>query len=170
MSKVIRRGVFETNSSSSHSVSIRRGDIKNSYLTVNPDDSKIHVLFGEYGWGIDTLTSQSERLSYLCTMLIETEGRKVTSVDKIYETNGFKEINKAIADKCNCDGVCFDSQIQMKKSYDGSYYYLDFDGYIDHQSCEDYSNIDDFLKDYNTDILNFVFNDGVTVIIDNDNH
>lgn len=164
MSKVIRRGVFETNSSSSHSVSIQKGDISGSYLTVNPEDNKVHVEFGEYGWGYDTLRSQSERLSYICTMLMMTEARRVASVEDVFETDGFKQINSDIAEKCNCEGICFDDEIKM------SSWGIDIDGYIDHQSCEDYSNIREFLNDYNTDIINFVFNDGVTVVIDNDNH
>lgn len=168
--KTIRRNVFETNSSSTHSVSIRKGDIGNSYLSVNSEDNKVHISFGEYGWGYEKLDTQDERLSYLCTMLMMTEGRKVISVDEIFETEGFKQINKIITDKCNCDGICFDDPIRVEKSYDGKSYYLDIDGYIDHQSCEDYSNINDFLNDYSTDIENFVFNYGVTVIIDNDNN
>jgi CTP:phosphocholine cytidylyltransferase-like protein len=45
MSRVIRRGVFETNSSSSHSVSIRKGDISDSYLTVDPEDNRIRRIW-----------------------------------------------------------------------------------------------------------------------------
>ena len=160
----VRRGVFETNSSSTHSVSIRKGEVRDSYLTVNPEDNKVHVEFGEYGWGYKSLRSQSERLSYLCTMLMMTEASRANSVDDIFETEGFKQINNLIAEKCSCDGICFDDKIQFK-DWD-----IDINGYIDHQSYEDYSSIQEFLNDYNTNIVDFVFNDGVTVIIDNDNH
>jgi hypothetical protein len=162
--KKVRRSVFETNSSSTHSVSIRKGDVRDSYLTVNPDDNKVHVELGEYGWGYESLRSQSERLSYLCTMLMMTEARSIKAIEDIFETDGFKQINNLIAEKCNCDGIYLDDEIQIKD------WGIDINGYIDHQSCEDYSNIQDFLNEYNTDIENFIFNDGVTVIIDNDNH
>jgi len=169
--KVIRRNVFETNSSSTHSISIKSGEINNSNLFVNYEDNKVHVKFGEYGWGYDKLRTQSERLSYVCTMLVETEGKNVLSVDEFYNTNGFKQINDLIASKCNCDGISF-GELKMENYNwgDTNRVYLDFDGYIDHQSCEDYLNIDEFLKDWNVTLEEFIFNDGITVIIDNDNH
>lgn len=173
MKKQMRRSVFETNSSSTHSISIRKGDISNSYLRVDPYDNKIHISFGEYGWGYETLNTQYERLSYLCTMLLETEANKVFSIKDIYETNGFKLIDEVISSKCNCDGIYFDDKIEInsyKNSKEEDVYYVDIDGYIDHQSCEDYTSINEFLKDWDTDIENFIFNDNVTVIIDNDNH
>lgn len=170
--KVIRRGVFETNSSSSHSVSIKNENISESYLRVDPFDNLVHVQPGEYGWSYDTLKTQTDRLSYLCTMLLCTEGAKVNSVDEITELDGYKEINKIIAEKCNCEGIIIDGDMEIKSYTYGekTHTYLDFDGYIDHQSCEGYSNINAFLNDYNLDIVNFIFNDGVKVIIDNDNH
>lgn len=172
MKKQIRRNVFETNSSSTHSISIRKGDISNSYLKVDEYDNKVHVSFGEYGWGYETLNTQYERLSYLCTMLLETEANKISNIKDIFETDGFKEINKIISNKCNCDGIHFDDKIKISSyNYNGdNVNYVDIDGYIDHQSCEDYSNINEFLKDWNTDIENFIFNDNISVIIDNDNH
>ena len=170
--KVIRKSVFETNSSSTHSVCISGGDISPSCLIVDDEDNKIHVNFGEYGWGYDELTSQNERLSYLCTMLIETECNNIQSVDDIFETKGFKQINDCIKENCNCDGIVFDDDLKIKtyKSGEKDVPYVDMNGYIDHQSCEDYRNINDFLNDYHTDIMNFIFNDNVSVIIDNDNH
>jgi hypothetical protein len=97
-------------------------------------------------------------------MLMMTEARRVESVEDVFETNGFKDINEVIANYCKCEGIYFDDSIKM------SSWGIDIDGYIDHQSYEDYSNIQEFLNDYSTDIVNFVFNDGVTVVIDNDNH
>ena len=50
--KTIRQNVFETNSSSSHSLCIKSiKDLNKSYLTIS-DDDLIHVDFGEFGWGI----------------------------------------------------------------------------------------------------------------------
>jgi len=172
MKKCIRRHVFETNSSSTHSVCISKGDIGNSYLFVDDEDNKVHVSFGEFGWGYDTLTSQTEKLSYLCTMLMETECKKFENVDDIYQTIGFNQINDCIKEKCNCDGVVFDDEIEVRSyEYQGkTYTYLDKDGYIDHQSCEGYANINDFLNDYGTNIESFIFNNNISVIIDNDNH
>ena len=56
--KQIRKGVFETNSSSTHSICIA----KDAELTI---PQSLHFSFGEFGWECDTLYSVSEKASYL---------------------------------------------------------------------------------------------------------
>lgn len=59
----IRRGAFETNSSSVHALII---------ADAMPDLSKpltVHVRPGEYGWGVETLDDPDERASYLYTAM-----------------------------------------------------------------------------------------------------
>ena len=172
MKRQVRRNVFETNSSSMHSLSITNGTLQESYLYVDEHDNKVHTEFGEYDWEIEQYSTQSEKLSYLVTMLISTEGRGLQTVEEFFETEGFKKINNVIREYCNCDGIVIDSKLEPDSwTYNGkTEYYLSHDGYIDHQSCEDYENIDKFLEYYNTDIINFIFNDGVIVCTDNDNH
>ena len=46
---------------------------------------------------------------------------------------------------------------------------LYLDNSIDHQSWEDYKNIDDFLKKHKVTLANFLFNPAVKLIISNDN-
>ena len=54
MKKQIRRGVFETNSSSMHSLSIHRMGIYTpiKYDDIQDDDNMLHIEFGEFGWGL----------------------------------------------------------------------------------------------------------------------
>ena len=172
----IRKSVFETNSSSTHSVSVSR---KNSnYYSENclenhiDYDNKVHVEFGEFGWEWASYDSPYEKLQYIVTMLAETEGRNISTVDELFETDGFKLINDAVADYCNCDGIWIDSDMKMNSyEWDGKeHQYLDHDGYIDHQSHEDYKSVQDFLDDYCVNVEQFIFDDGVCVITDNDNH
>lgn len=54
----IRRGCFETNSSSMHSVCIGEGDL-------NDLVEKIDFYTGEYGWEHEVLTTTKEKASYL---------------------------------------------------------------------------------------------------------
>ena len=174
--KQIRNGVFETNSSSTHSVSISR---KNSYY-YNRDcledyidyDNKVHVEFGEFGWEVERYSLPYEKLQYIVTMLAETEGRSISSVHELFETDGFKLINDAVANYCKCDGIWINSDMKMCcYEWNGkTELYLDHDGYIDHQSHEDYKSVQDFLDDYGVDAEQFIFDDGVCVITDNDNH
>lgn len=63
--RVIRRGVFETNSSSTHSLCIGSGDLTD--LPTPAPDGKIHVYAGEYGWEECHYGSVSDRMSYAYT-------------------------------------------------------------------------------------------------------
>lgn len=66
--KVIRKGVFETNSSAVHSLAICQDGMEPSYLDVNEDGYIITDFgdFGEYDMGITTF-DQKVKLSYIAT-------------------------------------------------------------------------------------------------------
>ena len=169
--KQIRESVFETNSSSTHSVSINHRDtsidLVRYYETLIRHidfDNLIHVSYGEFGWGYDAFDDPMNKLSYLITMIGELyniEGwynynnqSNESMRHEMEEIEDYQKVNELIKTVCKCDGIYIDS----------------FNGYIDHQSYEDYHCIDDFLNDWGTDLVNFIFNPNVTVIIDNDNH
>lgn len=166
--KTIRNNVFETNSSSSHSLCIgANNELSPSYLSIDYVDNCIHVEFGKFGWGYETTTDQYDKLSYLVTMLVETEGKLCKSMFDLRNTEGFKSIEKIIKEYCNCDGIIIDSEIGPASWNEK---YTEHDGYIDHQSCEDYRSVQDFLNDYGITVEQFVFNSDINLIIDNDNH
>ena len=103
--KTIRKGVFETNSSSSHSITIQ------SYKgTLNiPDYSgkELVIYSGDYGWEVCTYTSFLDKASYILTYLL-------------YEND--EDHLEAFEDF-------------LKEHTNASYVRLvDNDGYIDHQS------------------------------------
>ena len=173
--KAIRHSVFETNSSSTHSVTIPTTVTRNMfYLPTSlwPDllDNKVHVSLGEFGWGYDKYTNPFDKLSYLCTMLVETEGRNVPTREELYETEGFRNLNETISQYCNCKGIEIISKLETRKWREDGQLYLSHYGYIDHQSCESYRTLQDFLDHYRVSIKDFVFNSGIALIIDNDNH
>lgn len=60
----IRRNVFETNSSSMHSLSVIGSD---RMSTLESKDGIVVVSEGEFGWGYDALTTPKQKLSYLVT-------------------------------------------------------------------------------------------------------
>lgn len=173
----IRKGVFETNSSSCHSISINSNTPNYAppeSLYVNYETNRVSVSFGEFGWEIESYYGVGAKLEYLITMVAETEGNKITTVEEFYETEGYKLINDSIANYCKCDGIELkDGELKMR-SYtrsDGSICtYLNHEGYIDHQSTEDYSSLKDFLDSYGLSVIDFVFNRNIAVHTDNDNH
>lgn len=60
----IRKGVFETNSSSTHSICISRAEAK------IPTGKTVHFCMGEYGWENDTVYDTA---SYLYTGIMEND-------------------------------------------------------------------------------------------------
>ncbi len=162
--KQVRHGVFETNSSSTHSVSVHRNStrIEQNRMVVC-DDGYIHATLGEFGWEEEDYYSQESKLSYLLTMAVHKNGLYAynfneredrEAIDSLQETEDFKRISAEVARHAGCKGIVVDYS----------------SGYIDHQSHEDYRSMDDFLNDYDVSILEFVFGSGVVVHTDNDNH
>lgn len=137
--KNIRQNVFETNSSSTHSICIA----KNVELDI---PKEIYFQFGEFGWEEDRLNSMSEKASYLYTAI------KYNSfdgaMDKIIETlkrNGVEKIELEESDENDTWGG----------------------GYIDHggQLCD---FIDEILDDEEF-LLNYLFSPLSFVLTGNDN-
>jgi hypothetical protein len=67
--KQIRNGVFETNSSSTHSFCISKEPVKNetipNYLNIRTDE--------DFGWSADCYNSPEEKAAYLCTVMEDCE-------------------------------------------------------------------------------------------------
>ena len=179
-----RHNIFETNSSSTHSVSLTNmsSDIPNfeqldSY--VDPADHYIHMTFGEFGWGYDEYTDAYTKLQYLLTLLLEikkaTFGREgITTMDEFYNLDEYILIESIVTEHAKeCKGICiYDDGLEVKE-YEGpdgeTRYWTTHNGYVDHQSCENYDCLADFLDDWETDIETFVFNENNMLVIDCDN-
>ena len=155
----IRYGTFETNSSSTHSLTLRPNySLEPNYLRVFKD-GYIHVELGEFGWEIENYTDQYHKLSYLLTMIQYFNGlntywtnsreERDQEIRALMLTEDFQRINEAVAAYAGCEGIIIDPS----------------EGYIDHQSVE-CSSLDEFLP---TDILDFIFG-AIVVHTDNDNH
>lgn len=177
----IRTSVFETNSSSVHSISISSKEIsthsryqkeKLGDLRVDKKTNKVPCRFGNYGWEIAMYTTQQSKLSYLLTMVAETEGRYLEDTNAFFELPGYRMLNDLVAERCRCDGLDVKSEIGMEEFvYNGeSEKQLYIDGGIDHQSCEDYDSLADFLEANDVTAEEFIFADGVVLHTGNDNY
>lgn len=168
--KLIRNGVFETNSSSAHSLAYKNEDVLRGVyesngvkdfkdgryrLTEIPEKYKNYVLyprFDEYGWGYDVLDTPDEKLSYILTN--EYEG--VTSLQKVYNGKFFVMVVKWLQE--------FGISVSIKELQLDDYGYVD--GYIDHESK--FVIPKDIFKD-KEDLITYLFNDDIVVYIENDN-
>lgn len=118
MKRQIRRGVFETNSSSTHSVSIyNRGKLQYSDI---PRESEI-ILDGSYSYGTD-IFDELGKLNYVVTMLASIIERKcdydemkIESFDEMVGLNWFKWLAEVVKEES-----CTDVIYKCPTYYDGS--------------------------------------------------
>ena len=166
--KIVRRKkVFETNSSSCHSIAIYG---KPDYCVNFSTDSygNITVELGEYGWNGDPLDDFYSKLAYAISIVLHTEYPGFNNYDSDFyvdddtlrECPGYQAIVDCICQVKDCEGI-------LIKREDNDFYPY---GYIDHQSYEDYKCFQDFLDDYGIDLYRFLFDYNIGVNIDNDNH
>lgn len=142
----IRHGVFETNSSSTHSISIDSTDILLDTLEVRYD-GKVLIGVGEFGWEQDEHRDAATKASYLhmyCRDWVHPEDLK----EKFYQN-----LKEVILEQTKADDVIFSN---------------DPDGYIDHQSVEDKDY--HYIMEDKEKIKNFIFNKKSILVTDNDNH
>ena len=155
----IRKGVFETNSSSTHSITFSGKELEENKMEIDYD-GYIHAKFGEFGWEVRSYYDQETKLSYLLTMAMHLNDfyiwcgsteKNEREIEEFMKTEDFERISNAVGEYAHCNGIIIDYG----------------EGYIDHQSRE-YGCLDEFLYDCGTDIINFVFGDAI-VNTDNDN-
>ena len=165
MKRVMRSNVWETNSSSMHTVTVQGKRNINEYYRIS---DIIEVRLDEYGWSGAPCDDFMSKLAYAMSMVLHTEypgfssydDNFVVDQDTLEELPGYKLLIDAIREHGYCEKIVIERR-------DGAYFPY---GYIDHQSYEDYSSLQDFLDDWNVDAEQFLFADNVTVWIDNDNH
>ena len=136
--------MFETNSSSSHSIILNWNKFKpdSRSLPVNLT-GEIEIFAGEFGWGYDEFNDAATKASYILTHIKEVKDRNsLETLQQIIET----ETGRTII-FCPCE----------------AYYEW---GYIDHQS----RNVARDALESEKSLRNFIFNPKSILVIDNDNH
>ena len=154
--KQIRKNLFETNSSSTHVITIANNnedDFKNNL----PETIKFYV--GGYGWEFERYDDMQSRANYLFTgILVNGLGE---CMDKI----------KNILNKWNVEAI-FPELVKVKYEYSDGFYYALKDEpnkyfYIDHSS-----ELEDFIKelcDDETLLMNYLFSPESFIATGNDN-
>ena len=143
----IRRCVFETNSSSSHTITIVEGDIETypkNQLLIDKEDNICRIYPGEFGWEIEDYYGAEMKASYALTYV------------KQIGDGGKEELLREVIEE----------KIGVKVKFIPSSYEYHPWGYIDHQSnevCSDAFQSKETLHD-------FIFNSNSCLHIDNDNH
>lgn len=141
MKRQVRRNVFETNSSSTHSICV----VKDDFLDDLKDVIYFHV--GEFGWEYNKLYTPEKKASYLYTAILENN-----KLDLIEDMQN-------ILIKNNIEFKLGEAKINEK------YGFLE-NGFIDHSE-----ELDEFLnicKDENK-LMRFLFSSKSYIVTGNDN-
>lgn len=174
--KTIRKNIFETNSSSIHTLVIAHD---------NPEipKSKLYFGLGEFGWGPEVLNSIEERASYLWTYIADylagAESEFKWNDDEF--TDDVNKIAHKYADKLSSILSKYDIECEFDFRKNNGL----FDGYIDHsadwntynydkENCTYTRNNDspfeEMLKEGNEQMLiDYLFSDKSQIAVFNDN-
>lgn len=167
--KQIRNSVFETNSSSTHSLSL--GSRKDAEYVIPKHDKDTEVTYtcGEFGWEESYLETWDEKLEYILTAiqyhipLPENYWEDKTAnlvYNCVINSNFYKWLQEMIYDHCGL-------KIRLEK-LDDNYYPM---GYIDHQSTDmlSWEFVDDEHR-FKDNMKNIIFLKDSYIKTDNDNH
>ena len=162
--KFVRNNVFETNSSSAHSLAFGTSKIirGNGYGTGEDENDFSNPLYhlyeipscyqgctlyewlGEYGWGYDVLSTPQEKFSYLITGIYERNNYDLSaSLFYIEIKHWLKELGISV--------------VEARE---------DEEGYIDHESTW---LVNPSLFKTKEDLITYLFNDNIVIYIENDN-
>ena len=141
----IRKGMFETNSSSTHTIIVTDRKTEPGNL--------VDFAIGEFGWEFCRLDTIDEKASYLYTMACEMLGRDV--YQDLYE------ILVKYGVECSCSVPA-----KFTKSSWGEY--LD-NGYVDHASDGDAKEFVERMLNHEHALIKYLFSDESFVVTGNDN-
>ena len=167
--RLVRNGVFETNSSSAHSLAYKNTvlrdydykpskdlclSIKELRLTKKPKEYEMYsympLYFDEYGWGYGVLRSPAEKLSYLMSSVYQYKTWGVIKEDPF-----FKQVIQWLSE--------LDIVVELPEEYGES---SEVDAYVDHQS---WNVVTKDMFQTKEDLLTYLFNNDIVVYIENDN-
>lgn len=157
MKRQVRKGVFETNSSSTHAICIATEDVLNI-------PKSIDFGFGEFGWECRVRNTMQDRANYLYTAI----GHVSKTFDElhkyltfIYETLSKNGVEDIYMDNYEIYVSNWNDKVEIMPS-------VDFNkGYIDHGG-----EAEDFVKAVCSDedtLLHYLFSDKSYVETGNDN-
>ncbi len=116
--RVVRHQAFETNSSSSHSISIASGNFVVDAIHLN-DDGLVEICAGEFGWGVENYFDAATKASYCLTYLKQSRGLNVD--------HRFEMLREVVLKETGAKDIVY---VPVGDSVISEW------GYIDHQSNE----------------------------------
>ena len=151
MKKKVRNSVFETNSSSCHSVSVSENGRRPNEMTIDKNGA-ITVTIRDWD-NYNGAWTQSEKLSYLVSLLWARRGYDCSeyNIEDFCNCYQFRSIEEAI---CEYVPDCMGLKVKLDPTIDGPW------GLFNHQILNESSGVEDLVNIYDEeDIIDFIFND-----------
>mgnify|MGYP001578008496 CR=1 FL=1 len=162
--QVIRCRLFETNSSSTHSIFLRTENFSSQPSTIPMRKGVVKLVGGHFGWGpevyTDTATKAAYVVSYLMGEAMTPEEEKAALSSKLA-----KLLREVVLEELGATEVQI---VPIQETYAKW-------GYIDHQSNKgDSDTLGKLLHSFGPGkkeaLRQFIFNQAYVLYIDNDNH
>lgn len=162
--KQVRQGVFETNSSSTHSVSVATTDVLMDTLYVNRDGA-VQIEGREFGWEVEDYCDANTKAAYIAQQLFQHGGYSEHPVkdSSIPVDARIAIFEKVIKDQTGCDKIEY---VNIKPKVGEESYGWSDGSYIDHQSA----GVGMELFNDPEQLRMFIFNKHSFLHTDNDNH
>lgn len=119
--KTIRRNTFETNSSSTHCLTVGSGEKEFPKLD---NDGNLEIWLGEYGWEIDEYYALCDRISYVFSCLYDYKDSN-SSLNKL-----FNDLLDYIKNQTGANEIIFKAT-DYYVDHGDEHLILDFDWLID---------------------------------------
>lgn len=168
----IRHNIFETNSSSTHSIAmvLSKNNYSLDYLKYLNDklceDNYLHIKFRDFHGKTEYIYGIKDKIAFLLMLDFNQfagwvyDENQLNEEDRnnylcyMYEDSSiFKLIEGLCIDKIpNCKGIMIDK----------------IEGSIDHQTIESYNYGEEFLDSYDVNLEDFLFNDNYLILADHD--
>lgn len=153
----IRQNIFETNSSSTHSIVVAKNgkipESRDAYGTVyaSYEDGILSLKEGNiFGWGWAVLADWLDKFAYAVAEFQYNEIELEKMLEKVRKCLGCSEI---IIPK----RTLWNDEDKTEPDY----------GYVDHQSM---GTLLGFLNETGTNVIDFIFDDRYAIVLDNDNN
>lgn len=143
----IRKNMFETNSSSVHSIVYSKEGLEESKLAKDKDNY-ILASYGTFDTDTRYYNTQAEKLSYLLTQIFYLAGGWNEDISDDYR---FEELEEIVCKYAHADGIRVLSGIEP---------------YIDHQSVPEWDTIINLWDE--DEVINFIFNKNIMLKTDCD--
>lgn len=164
--RLIRNKVFETNSSSCHSISIT-SDMELNDIPTPDEYGNLFIESGEFGWEQDEYNSWWGKAAYLIVYIRDWSGESQEKYKQLFEYV-VKEVTGA--ETITYEELFWKTE-EKSYEYEGvtrTYQSKLGEGYIDHQSVEDRDL--DYMFEYVNEMKKFLFSSNSVLETDNDNH